>query len=84
MLKALLPAVSTIIMTQPDTPRAYGGEELAAIARGLSPAMKIDVEPDPLRALQRAWTWCPVVCAAGSIFLVGNLLARIGAEARDL
>ncbi len=84
MLKALLPAVSTIVMTQPDTPRAYGGDELAAIARRLSPTMKIDVEPDPLRALERAWTSCPVVCAAGSIFLVGGLLARIGAQARDL
>jgi dihydrofolate synthase / folylpolyglutamate synthase len=84
MLKALLPAASTIVMTQPDTPRAHSAEELAAIARGLSPAMKIDVEPDPARALERAWTYCPVVCAAGSIFLVGNLLARIGADARDL
>jgi dihydrofolate synthase/folylpolyglutamate synthase len=84
MLKALLPAASTIVMTQPDTPRAHSAEELAAIARRLSPAMKIDVEPDPARALERAWTYCPVVCAAGSIFLVGNLLARIGADARDL
>ena len=84
MLKALLPAASTIVMTQPDTPRAHSAEELAAIARTLSPAMKIDVEPDPARALERAWTYCPVVCAAGSIFLVGNLLARIGADARDL
>ncbi len=84
MLKALLPAASTILMTQPETPRAYSAEELAVIARRLSPVMKIEVEPDPARALERAWAYCPVVCAAGSIFLVGNLLARIGADARDL
>lgn len=84
MLKALLPAASRMVMTEPPTPRAYTAEELAAIARRLSPAAKIEVEPEPARALRRAWTYCPVVCAAGSIFLVGNLLAGIGAQARDL
>jgi dihydrofolate synthase/folylpolyglutamate synthase len=84
MLKALLPAASTIVMTEPATPRAHSAEELAAIARRLSPAAKIAVEPDPVRALDRAWMHCPVVCAAGSIFLVGNLLATIGPHARDL
>ena len=84
MLKALLPAVSTVVMTEPPTPRAHTAEELAAIARKLSSRAKIDLEPDPVRALDRAWTYCPVVCAAGSIFLVGSLLAGIGAGARDL
>ena len=84
MLKTLLPVASTIVMTEPDTPRAYRAGELAAIGRKLSPAMKIDIEPDPLHALDRAWTYCPVVCAAGSIFLIGNLLAAIGARSRDL
>ena len=53
MLKALLPAASTIVMTEPDTPRAYRADELAAIARKLSPDAKIEVEPDPAA---RAWT----------------------------
>ena len=84
MLKALLPAASRMVMTEPDTPRAHRADELAAIARGLSPDATIETEPDPALALERAWSHCPVVCAAGSIFLVGNLLAAIGAEARDL
>lgn len=84
MLKALLPAASRVVMTEPDTPRAHSAEDLAAIARKLSPGVKLDVEPDPARALAHAWTHCPVVCAAGSIFLIGNLLAGIGADARDL
>ena len=37
MLKALLPAASTMVMTEPDTPRAHTAEDLAAIARKLSP-----------------------------------------------
>ena len=84
MLKALLPAASTMVMTQPDSPRAHTAEELAAIARKHSPHAKIEVQPDPARALAQAWTHCPVVCAAGSIFLIGNLLAGIGPDARDL
>ncbi len=85
MLKALLPAAST------------AGDDRAGDAAGVSvpenwppsparsrPRAKIDVEPDPARALERAWSYCPVVCAAGSIFLVGNLLAGLDAHARDL
>lgn len=84
MLKALLPAASVMVMTEPKTPRAQGADELAAIARRLSPGSTIEVAPDPMRALERAWSHCPVVCAAGSIFLVGNLLAGLGPHVRDL
>jgi dihydrofolate synthase/folylpolyglutamate synthase len=84
MLKMLLPAASTMIVTEPASPRAHTAEELAALARKLSPTASIELEPDPVRALERAWTHCPVVCAAGSIFLVGNLLAALGPTARDL
>jgi dihydrofolate synthase/folylpolyglutamate synthase len=84
MLKALLPVASRMVMTEAPTPRAYTADELAAIAAKFSYAATIEVEPDPARALGRAWTYCPVVCAAGSIFLVGNLLAGIAADARDL
>ena len=68
----------------PDSPRAHTAEELAALARKLAPGAKIEVQPDPSRARAQAWTHCPVVCAAGSIFLIGNLLAGIGPDARDL
>ena len=84
MLKMLLPAASTLIVTEPATPRAYSANELAALALKLSPTATIESEPDPLKALERAWTHCPVVCAAGSIFLIGNLLAALGPTARDL
>jgi dihydrofolate synthase/folylpolyglutamate synthase len=84
MLKALLPAASTMVMTQPDSPRAHTADELAAIAQKLSPRTKLEVQPDPARALAQAWTHCPVVCAAGSLFLIGNLLAGLGPDVRDL
>ena len=84
MLKNLLPAASAMVMTEAATPRAHGAAELAQIARKIAPKAKIDVEPDPKRALERAWRRCPVACVAGSIFLVGDILGVLGPAVRDL
>ena len=84
MLKALLPVASEFVMTEPDSPRAHSAADLAALARKLSTSMTITLEPAPSRALQRAWTHCPLVCAAGSIFLIGNLLDTMGPGVREL
>ncbi len=84
MLKTLLPAASAMVMTEAATPRAHSAADLAAIARKLAPDATIDVEPSPTRALARALERCPLVCVAGSIFLVGDLLGSLGPSARDL
>jgi dihydrofolate synthase/folylpolyglutamate synthase len=84
MLKHLMPAASMMVMTEPATPRAHSAKELATIAFKLAPNANVEVEPEPARALERAWRRCPVVCVSGSIFLVGNILASIGPSARDL
>jgi hypothetical protein len=51
--------------------------ELAARLRRLAPSLAIDVERNPEAAVQRALTAAPRVAAAGSIFLVGPLRARL-------
>jgi dihydrofolate synthase/folylpolyglutamate synthase len=84
MLKNLLPAASAMVMTEAATPRAHSAAELAQIARKIAPKAKIDVEPDPAHALERAWRRCPVACVAGSIFLVGDILGTLGPSVRDL
>jgi folylpolyglutamate synthase/dihydropteroate synthase len=84
MLKTLLPVVSRCVMTEPATPRAHRSDDLAAIARRLSASARIDIEPNPKAALESAWRSCPLVCAAGSIFLVGEILAGLGPSVRDL
>ncbi|RPI55494.1 MAG: bifunctional folylpolyglutamate synthase/dihydrofolate synthase, partial [Acidobacteria bacterium] len=84
MLKTLLPAASTMVMTEAATPRAHRASDLATIARKLAPDASIEVEPNPKRALASAWKKCPLVCVAGSIFLVGDLLGSLGPSARDL
>ena len=84
MLKALLPVASVLLITEPSNARAYAADEISAIASALSPTIDIEIHKQPGAALERAWTHCPVVCAAGSIFLIGDLLSSLGAAARDI
>ena len=79
MLEALLSRATTVVFTEPHNARARSAGELADHARaGGFPAARIDVERDPAAALERAWAFGPVVCAAGSLFLIGELLEAIG------
>lgn len=84
MLKILLPMASGIVMTEPGNSRARPAGELAALARTLAPACRIDVEPRPMAALERAWTHGPLVFAAGSIFLIGDLLEGLEPRSTNL
>jgi dihydrofolate synthase/folylpolyglutamate synthase len=84
MLKALVPVVSSLTMTEPHNARAYAAHDLAAIARGLSPRSRIEVAAEPRTALDRAWVHSPMVCVAGSIFLVGEILSSLGPSVRNL
>ena len=73
-----------MVMTEPQNPRALSAEELAALALTFAPRCRIEVEPEPKEALERAWAQRPMICAAGSIFLVGDLLSSLGPSARSL
>jgi dihydrofolate synthase/folylpolyglutamate synthase len=77
MLTLLLPHVSSVVTTQSKTPRAKPADELAAVVRQLDPVMPIDVIPTPAAAVAKAWTRSDTVCVAGSIFLVGEVLAGL-------
>ena len=71
ILRALLGAVETVFVTTAPNPRAALPEDLAEAIRSLDPARRVIVEPDPVRAIERAWDESPLVCVAGSIFLAG-------------
>lgn len=77
MLSALLPAVSDVIVTEPRNSRTWPAAEIAALARTLAPERLVETVTDPMAALERAWAQAPLACAAGSIFLVGELLAGL-------
>lgn len=73
MLRELAPVVSTIVCTTAGTARAASAEGLAAIARALTGATFVHVEPDPARAVARARALSRRIVIAGSMFLVGPL-----------
>lgn len=83
MLHALLPHARCVVVTEPSTPRAATAADLADVVRRVarsvaSPAstpLRVVEEPDPGRAIERAASEGPTVCVAGSIFLVGAVLA---------
>ena len=83
MLKTLLPIAGNVVMTQAATPRARDAAELADIACELTPHARVAVERNPAKALERAWSHGPLVVAAGSIFLIGDILAALGVTASD-
>jgi dihydrofolate synthase/folylpolyglutamate synthase len=68
---ALMPAVSSVIATAADTPRAIPARELAARIAAQAAAVPVLVEPEPGIAVSRALERSATVCVAGSIFIVG-------------
>ena len=74
MLRALAPAVSSIIMTRASNPRATDPAELAAVARTIAPTLTIDIADEPSAALDHAWARSPEIVVAGSIFLLADVL----------
>ena len=84
MITTLLPVAARMVMTEPHNARARSSEELAALARQVAPSCRVEVVPEPKDALNRAWTECPLVCAAGSVFLVGDILSSLGGSVRSV
>jgi dihydrofolate synthase/folylpolyglutamate synthase len=71
ILEPLMPHVGSVVVTAAPSPRTSAPEALAAVADALDAQRTVVIEPDPARAVERAWTHGPFVCVAGSIFLVG-------------
>lgn len=80
-LAPLAGLVEHVVATTPDTPRARDAAMLAegVAARGIS----VEIEPDPVRALERAAARAGLCVVAGSLFLIGQLRAHLRGEPRD-
>lgn len=76
MLDALAPALCAVVVTEFPGGRSRPAAELAAIAAA---RLRVPVEaaPSPREALARAFTHASRVVVAGSIFLVGAVLADL-------
>ncbi len=77
-LAPLLPSASHLILTRARTDRALDPAALADAARRAGWRGPLEVEPEAEHAIERGWRHASEVCAAGSIFLVGEVLARWG------
>jgi dihydrofolate synthase/folylpolyglutamate synthase len=85
MLRTLLPACAAAVFTSSENPRALSPATLASLAAQLGGAggTEPEIEPDPHRAVQRAWDLAGpggAVLATGSIYLVADLLSPPGAR----
>jgi dihydrofolate synthase/folylpolyglutamate synthase len=83
MLRILLPHATRLLATRPRTPRARPAESIAAVAREVGHAEVEVVEP-AIEALRRAYEFGSPVLVAGSIFLVGDLMADLGPSAQPI
>jgi dihydrofolate synthase / folylpolyglutamate synthase len=80
ILGALVPLAERVICTAADHPRAASPEALAALARPAAGDLPVRVEtaPSPPEALRLALSEpdTPMVCVAGSLFMIGEILAQ--------
>jgi dihydrofolate synthase/folylpolyglutamate synthase len=77
MLQAILPVASAIVATETPSARAMPATALAAAIADLDPRMLVSTESDPDAAVQRALETAGAAVAAGSIYLIGPLRARL-------
>ena len=77
MLAALTGVARPLVLTRAPGARAADPRHLADIARAVAPGTEIVVEPDLDAALGRAWSHGPLVVVAGSLYLAGEVLARL-------
>jgi len=80
MFAALLPEVSAVVCTRAENPRSADAVDLAEIARTISPGLTIRVKINIGEALDLAWQAAPAhrIVVAGSIFLLGDVMRRLG------
>jgi dihydrofolate synthase/folylpolyglutamate synthase len=74
MLRALLPAVGSVVFTRASTPRSAEPSELGDAARSIAPDLPVALEPSPAAALAHAWRLGTRIVVAGSIFLLGDVM----------
>jgi dihydrofolate synthase / folylpolyglutamate synthase len=87
MLAALLPGAAGAVFTRSANPRALSPATLASLAGQLGASGPLEIEPDALRAVERARALAGpdgAVVATGSIYLVADLLATPGGRKRSI
>jgi len=77
-LREVLPLASRVVFTTTGQPRSRDPYELQTLAQGLRPDLPCEVEPDVLRAWERALRHTDqtdLLCVTGSFYLAGEIAA---------
>jgi dihydrofolate synthase/folylpolyglutamate synthase len=77
MLRALAPAVAGLALTRASSARSADPLDLASIAKAIAPDLPLSIHSSPKEALAAAWQLSPRIVAAGSIFLLGDIIEAI-------
>jgi dihydrofolate synthase/folylpolyglutamate synthase len=80
MLAPLARVTGPVVLTRAPGPRAAEPSALRVAAREHFPDASLVVEPDIERALALAWTSGSTIVVAGSLYLAGDVLARLGQQ----
>jgi dihydrofolate synthase/folylpolyglutamate synthase len=77
ILRQLLPAVSSVVITRASNPRSAPPFLIEETVRALTPGLPVMTTETPAEALAAAWQRDRSIVAAGSIFLIGDLLKEV-------
>lgn len=77
MVRPLARVASRFVATGVAHDRSHGAGALAALIAPLAPGIPVEMEPDARRAVAHALEGCGRAVAAGSIYFVGPLRARL-------
>jgi dihydrofolate synthase/folylpolyglutamate synthase len=77
MVRPLVPLAASFVATTVPHARASTAEALASALRVLAPRLLVEAEPDSQAAVARALSRSKRAVAAGSIYLIGPLRARL-------
>lgn len=78
ILRALAPAIGHIVLTRTSNPRSADPRMLADRVKAVAPPLASTIAPSPAAALEVAWRRSRRVAAAGSIFLLGDIMKELG------
>ncbi|MGH9160520.1 MAG: bifunctional folylpolyglutamate synthase/dihydrofolate synthase [Vicinamibacteraceae bacterium] len=78
MLGALAAVSSRLVLTEVESTRRLPAVSIAATARTVAPNLPVEIVGSPREAVERAFAQGPLVCVAGSLFLIGAVLEALG------
>jgi dihydrofolate synthase/folylpolyglutamate synthase len=77
IVRALAPVASRFVITRASNPRSHTPEDLATLVRQEAPTLPVLTAPSAADALELAWQHDTSIVVAGSIFLLGDVIASI-------